>query len=240
MNACSVREDVSQAVPPNAPVRNVMRFHLVYSGPLSAAGNKGKAAEAALIRGKLSRQLEHLWDTHHALQVLRSDAAIPPPNAGLTVAMVNGRRMTPREMAKDGQFGFTDLIPPYRVADKAFMPLVRKSLHLNCEIDILFLRQQDPGELISQGGDIDNRVKTLLDALRQPDTDVEQKHPTPTTGADDRLVFCLLESDTLVSRLNIDTDRRLFPETDKPNEVHLVIEIGLNVLRVSPYNLCLL
>jgi len=225
---------------PNAPVRNVMKFHLVYSGPLSAAGNKPKAAEAAIIRGKLSPQLEYLWETHHALQILRTEAASPPPHSGLIVAAGPQGRLSPREMARSGQFGYTDLIPAHAIAGKAFMPLVRSSLHLNCEIDILFLRQQDPGALVSQGGDIDNRVKTLLDALRQPDADVEQKHPTPTAGEADKFVFCLLESDTLVSRLNIDTDRLLFPETTKPNEVHLVMEISLNVLRVSPYNQCLL
>ena len=49
-----------------------------------------------------------------------------------------------------------------------------------------------------------------------------------------------VKSDTLVSRLNIDTDRLLFAESEKPNEVHLVIEISLNVLQVQPYNQCLL
>ncbi len=143
----------------------------------------------------------------------------------------NGRA-GPREMAFMGHG--TDLLTTIAVNSCEFLPLVRKSLSLNCEIDLLFLRQQDPGDLISQGGDIDNRVKTLLDALRVPDKDEDDRAPTAKEG----LIYTLLESDTLVSRLNIDTDRLLFPQTDKPNEVHLVIEVTLNVLRVGPHNMC--
>ena len=57
--------------------------------------------------------------------------------------------------------------------------------------------QQDPGALISQGGDIDNRVKTLLDALRMPSGDEEARAPSPGAG----LLYCLMESDTLGSGL---------------------------------------
>jgi hypothetical protein len=216
------------------PVRNVLRFHLVYSGPLSASGNKSKLEEASQIRAALSPQIKHLWDTHHSLQVLKMEGARPPQNVGMTVAMGPGGRASPRQMLN---MGYVDLIPALLINDKPFVPLVRRSLDLNCEIDILFLRQQDPGELISQGGDIDNRIKTLLDALRLPDKDEDARAPTPVSK--EGCIFTLMESDTLVSRLNIDTDRLLFPQTEKPNEVHLVIEITLNVLRVGPHNMCL-
>lgn len=153
----------------------------------------------------------------------------------------NGVALRPREIAlieksRGDPSDYTDLLPYITVGQKHFLPLVRSSLHLSCEIDILFLRQQDPGALVSQGGDIDNRIKTLLDALRMPSPDEENKYPTPAQGP----VFCLMESDTLVSRLNIDTDRLLFPETEKPNEVHLVMDVSLNVLQVAAYNQCLL
>ena len=50
----------------------------------------------------------------------------------------------------------------------------------------------------------------------------------------------LMESDTLISRIDIDTDRLLSAQSEKPNEVHLVIEVSINVLTVTPYNTCLL
>ncbi len=54
-----------------------MRFHLVYSGPLSASGNKSKIEEGARIRASLSSQLEYLWQTHNSLQVFRAKRRFP-------------------------------------------------------------------------------------------------------------------------------------------------------------------
>lgn len=221
------------------PVRDVMRFHLVYSGPLSASGNKSKLDEAAHIRRVLSAQMAQLWAKHHSLQVLLVEGATRG-ESGSVVMRQRGRLLNPREIAQTrgmSQVGYVDMIPMLEVASHRFLPLVRESLHLNCELDILFLRQQDPGALVSQGGDIDNRIKTLLDGLRMPSADEEARAPSTL---DDEVTYCLMESDTLVSRLNIDTDRLLFAETEKPNEVHLIIEVTLNVLRVAPYNQCLL
>lgn len=49
-----------------------------------------------------------------------------------------------------------------------FAPLVTTRYDLIATIELLFLRPEPPGRLISQGGDIDNRLKTLFDALRMP------------------------------------------------------------------------
>ena len=128
-----------------------------------------------------------------------------------------------------------DLCEPIDVGTHKYIPLIRKSLSLNCSLKILFLRQEDPGALISKAGDIDNRIKTLLDGLKVPDKDTQDRHPPKLDPT-----YCLLESDFLVSDLDIDTDRLLFPETTFPNEVHLVIEVKVNVLRAGLWNLCLL
>ena len=52
------------------------------------------------------------------------------------------------------------------VGAKRYAPLV--GADLAAEVDIVFLRQQAKGQLIGEGGDIDNRLKTLFDALRMP------------------------------------------------------------------------
>lgn len=209
-----------------------MRFHLVYSGQLPAAGNNPKPADVLRIRRELSGQLHHLWQTHPALRVLiQTGVKWTGPNQ--TTLM--GVNPTPRQMANSFPEEYTDLCGAIRVGDKTYLPLVRESLHLSCELDILFLRQQEPGALISQGGDIDNRIKTLLDALRLPELDEQSRSPP-----EEAELWCLMQSDTLVSRLDVDTDRLLFPQTDKPHEVHLVIGVKLNVLEVSQYNMCLL
>src|ERR1019366_1365691 len=51
-----------------------------------------------------------------------------------------------------------------------FVPLVSKTGGFTCSLDILFLRRDNPGYLIASGGDIDNRIKVLLDGLRMPET----------------------------------------------------------------------
>lgn len=206
-----------------------MRFHLVYNGSLPSAGNKAKPADVLRIREAFHPQLQLLWETHHALQVLKDLGARPTSGTHF----IGGG--PPRHMAKMQPDDFEDCLVPLKVGDKHYQPLVRKSLDLNCELQILFLRQQDPGALISQGGDIDGRLKALLDALRMPSRD-EQERAAPAGEG----LFCLMESDTLVSRLDVDTDRLLFPQTERPHEVHLVIEVSLNVLRVGPHNTCLL
>ena len=50
-----------------------------------------------------------------------------------------------------------------------FTPVVTTRLNLIAHLDILFLRPGNPGSLITHGGDIDNRLKTLFDALQIPD-----------------------------------------------------------------------
>lgn len=213
-------------------VRDVMRFHLVYSGPLSASANKSKLTEVVYIREYLSPQIEYLWETHPSLQILKNEGA--RSKTGGTAYMIGpDGPLSKREMAGHG--AYEDLCKNIVVDDGQFLPLVRQSLDLSCEIDILFLRQQDPGALISQGGDIDGRIKLLLDALRMPSPQEQKKVQNRSFPT-----YCLMESDTLVSRLNIDTDRLLIPQTNKPNEVHLVMDISINVLRVGPYNTCLL
>ena len=89
--------------------------------------------------------------------------------------------------------------------------------------------------MILDGGDIDHRVKTLCDVLKMPTADVEQRYPQAQDPT-----YCLLESDGLVAGLEVQTDRLLFPETDYPNEVHLVVEVEVRVLKVGTWNVCLL
>ncbi len=216
-----------------------MQFHLVYNGSLRSSGNNKKPQDVAAVREKFHPQMERLWQTHNALKILEQKGARQISGGQITHAIIDDkgqRRLNPRQMAQFGYTAFVDLISPLKVGSHDYIPLVRESLHLSCELDILFLRQQDPGELISQGGDIDGRIKLLLDALRMPSRQEQDVAPPSLTGP----IFCLMQEDTLVSRLNVDTDRLLFPETEKPDEVHLVIRVTLNVLQVADYNVCLL
>ena len=103
-----------------------------------------------------------------------------------------------------------------------FVPLVSPSLHLICELRIFLLKQEPPGSIITQAGDIDNRLKTLFDALRVPAENEIPKGAKPKSDEDP--FFCLLESDSLISRIAVDTDRLLKP-TQKSTDVHLDIQV---------------
>jgi hypothetical protein len=47
-------------------------------------------------------------------------------------------------------------------------------------------------------------------------------------------------SDTLISGFNVDTDRLLFPKYEEDNEVYLVIEVAIRVLKIGPWNMSLI
>jgi hypothetical protein len=212
----------------------VMQFTLVFNGRLPGAGNNPKPDYVRDIRDALHPQLEYLWQVSGALKRLRRTARVPDGRTGF---------MSVEESPLDVEFdpktplppGMVDLCKPIIRGAKEYIPLVRKSLDLACALEVLFLRQEDPGALVLQGGDLDNRIKTLCDALRIPDEDVEARYPQKQSPT-----YCLLESDSLVSALDVSTERLLFPQTKYPNEVHLVISATVRVLRVGVWNVCLL
>ncbi len=97
------------------------------------------------------------------------------------------------------------------VAGHTFIPAVSSRVFLYAELDILIMRQQYPGVLISEQGDIDNRVKTLFDALRLPSkgeiTNFSEENRA--TLAQHEEIYCLLEDDRLVTKVTVATDRWL-------------------------------
>lgn len=214
-----------------------MRFRLVYRGPLPASGNSSKKPKAAQeIRDQLHPQMEYLWRTHTALKRLRQTAVIPrhPLQTMLTTRahpLMDDRDLAFFPVRTDE----IDLCGPIDENGRSYIPLVRKSLDLNCQLNILFLRHEDPGSLVLQGGDLDNRIKTLFDALRKPEPDVADKFP-PSHNP----MYCLLESDTLISGFDVDTDRLLTPSQGEMNDVHLIIEVIVRVLKIGVWNMSLL
>jgi hypothetical protein len=95
------------------------------------------------------------------------------------------------------------------------------------------LRRDHPGNLVSYGGDIDNRLKTLFDALRMPNTCDELAGVPPE--ADEDPFYVLLEDDALITKVSVTTDRLLLPPVGEEhiNDVQLVIVVGVNVIAVT-------
>lgn len=173
-----------------------MEFHLTYRGELRSNGD---IAHKHDIRSKLHFQLARLW-TH-------------PPLAGHFTDLQQNRANACVDFLRTvtGWTNFT------------FAPLVNDKVHLMCQLDITLLRPEPPGKLVTQSGDIDNRLKTLFDAFRMP-KDVGEMPKSISPLADGDYFFCLLEDDNLISRVNVNTDW-LLEDTSSPSEVLLLIKV---------------
>ena len=119
-----------------------------------------------------------------------------------------------------------------------FVPLVRDEISLLCSLSILFLRRDIPGSALS-AGDIDTRIKTVIDALRRPRHANELAyHATP--AADENPFFRLLEDDFQVSHLEVETDTLLDPPTDDKlddSRARLVVTVELRPYYATLFNL---
>jgi len=180
-----------------------MQFRLVYQGQLPSAGRKEtRNKEKHLIRKVLHKQLAQLWKCQPVLS--RYLAEDMPDNRP-------GVEMVPSRIEMCG-FRFLPLLHDYFGS-------------LACSLDILFLRRDLPGDLIKYGGDIDNRIKVLFDALRVPQKPQELEEQKPER--DENPFFCLLQDDRQITAVNINTDRLLTPmvEDENINDVHLIIHV---------------
>ena len=107
----------------------------------------------------------------------------------------------------------------------------RESYALHCGLDILFLRKEQPGRLY-QAGDIDGRIKTLLDALAMP----QNKEQVLGRTLPVEPIYCLLEDDSLVSGLRVETERFLTDQSHAPDYARLTIEVDVRVRQATIYN----
>ena len=82
-----------------------------------------------------------------------------------------------------------------------------------------------------QGGDIDGRIKTLLDALTMP----QHKEQMADDHGPPDLIHCLLEEDSMVSGLSVETER-LLGATEAKDYVKLTIEVDVRVRFPALYN----
>jgi hypothetical protein len=130
-----------------------------------------------------------------------------------------------------GEGPYHELGLPIEKGGRSFIPLVRKSFALKCALKIIFLRQEEPGR-IYQGGDIDNRLKTLLDALSVP------PHPEHVIGDDhlDGPIYCLMEDDELITGIDVETHTLLSRPGASKHEVGLIITVDVRVTHPRYYN----
>jgi hypothetical protein len=201
-----------------------MEFRLTYDGPLRAANQvplphqkDTRADHKHNLRKRFHRQLKRLWEI---TPFLKSGERSGP--GGVLLQNTGGAPYVKYHSdvlaQRHSMFGFN------------FVPLVTSELNLLCSLDILFLRPDSPGKIWQ--GDIDNRIKILLDALKLPEKNEDYVKRTPDTG--EEKFYCLLEDDKLITKLAVETDQLLeftTPQNDL-GDVRLIITVRIRPAEV--------
>jgi hypothetical protein len=213
----------------------MVEFRLLYSGRvLGASRTDTRAALKHEIRKTFHPQLRRLWDNNKNLRSLQSYAAFEEELHAIGKkysGSLHSKALADLQDKRDEQEGSFVirgrelLVREWNRFGYRFLPLITEKHALKCSLDILFLRPEEPGLLINSG-DIDNRVKTVFDALRIPKNSSETGDSVPT--ADEDPFFCLLEDDKLISEVRIVTDQLLLLPREneiKANDAFLVIEV---------------
>jgi hypothetical protein len=214
-----------------------MEFRLVYEGSLKSGAGSGVVAEKHAIRKAIHKQLAQLWQVIPDLK-MRSDEhsilTVTPATSNpkiITVAAATLRESLWKTLGnKFDRCGYK------------FVPLVSNHLGLTCGLDILLL-QKNKAAPIGQTGDIDNRLKTLFDALQVPQNCSEIEGDKEAD--EDPYFFCLTENDSLITDVRVTVDKWLAPYTPPAgpgashpeNFVHLVITVKVKPSVFSYENL---
>lgn len=170
-----------------------MEFILTYEGELKSNANGTVKNQ---LRSYFHPQLKDLWNGP-ALMARSELRKYPPDN---------------------GNLSFIE-----KVDSMYYLPVVSEKLKLICRIDILMLRPEAPGNLVT-GGDIDNRIKTLLDGLRTPHTIEELPRQRTNQMASDPF-HVLLQDDKLITAINVEVGQLL----NEPNSkvVKMIIRVDV-------------
>ena len=218
-----------------------MRFRLIYEGELKPSGldpltgNSDKMAEHKhCIRRQLHPQLRQLWQTNrflstHTVDDNQYDAQSSPANNDVDHGKWGPSNVPLVEAvaARYPLFGYR------------FVPLVTEALSLRCALRIVLMRRDDIGSVI-QAGDLDNRIKTLIDGLRRPNAPQEIPAANITPSADEDPFFALLDDDKLITELTVETDTLLDEPTGKKASnrwVRAIITVELQPYYVTTFNL---
>src|SRR5271156_6808570 len=122
-----------------------VKFLLEYDGPLRAATDSDtKIKNKNELRWRLSSQLGTFFQRGDFSKLPQGRVAHPP----IRELEVQGRKFK-------------------------FLPVIWISVPVMCELTIQIKRRENPGGVLTQDGDLDNRVKTIFDALRMPKNESE-------------------------------------------------------------------
>lgn len=218
-----------------------MRFRLTYEGELRANqrdpmnGQSDRLAEhKQSIRKVFHKQLKELWNSNPFLSGYEA-------TVGMEHAYVSAADPHLRFGPNKGDvvnLGET-IANRHRENGYRFLPLVCEDFSLLCNLEILFLRRDPPGSIL-HAGDVDNRIKTLIDTLRKPKGSNELRG-NEYPDSDEDPFYCLLEDDKLVTGFSVETDMLLSPsisgKVHDVRDVKIVISVEIKPMNATKFNL---
>lgn len=238
MSSAVYRRDADE--PAGEPL---VKFRLFYQGPLYAS--KGdpfgdqvdrKRAHKHEIRRAFHRQLKYFWQVHPWLSKTSAGTDVlglrDDPNYKDVIA-----RIPAAGRGYHSPYMWEHLAYAHRIGGRSFVPLVCEQFKLLCELNVLLLRRDRPGGIF-QARDIDNRLKTLFDALRVPKPGSEIGD-IPFAEDEDPL-FVLLQDDSLITNVRVETDELLDPPDESGKDdsyVRLLVEVRLHPYEVNMFNI---
>jgi hypothetical protein len=189
-----------------------LEFPLTYVGPLPSQQASSPVKQVKHdIRRRIHNQLRDLVERSPELKLI----------VGLQIGTVYDH---------DIAESISALVSRCRIAGFHFVPLVIGPAQTACHLDIRFLRRERPGHLITKpkdeyGGDLDNRLKIFLDALRVP-SDENELPAGIKPEADEEPFYCLLQDDSLITKFQVASDMLLgTPSSGKLTDVQLVVDV---------------
>jgi hypothetical protein len=192
-----------------------VEFRLLYRGklpPLNPSDPRRKQQVHA-IRKQFHQQLQLLWQQHLALSGFLT-------HPGKLSRQESFRSMLEIQAGNFARCGYR------------FVPLVSRESGVDCRLEILLLRRDGPVALIPTAGGRDYRINVLLDALRMPRT-CDEVEGLP--DADEDPFYVLMEDDSLVNEVTLNTDRLLTPPTSQEglHDVVLLIHVKSTVTQLG-------
>ena len=212
-----------------------MDFRLVYRGPLASDGD---ARQKHAIRKQFHPQLAELWKTHPLLrkQTTEDIRLYTTPSNMVSEPGPNVPQIMRAGTHHKGKPWVQHLGDKFKRGNYRFAPLVLTG-QVVCSLEILFLRRENPGNIVrtKKGGDIDNRLKTLLDALQMAESGQLERSRFPNPEAHEDPFFCLLQNDSDIAELKVTTDRLLVPPTEGGHidDVELVIYVKTKAINTD-------
>jgi hypothetical protein len=185
-----------------------MEFRLLFRGHLPSA-DKADVEMKHNIRKQLHPQLREVWMGHPSLK----GSFEPGLKSGISIV---------DKIAND-----------YSKCKFRFVPLVRKKENA-CSLNITILFRHEPYRAYNRG-DLDNRVKTLVDGLRMPDQCSEVTGQLPSEDEDP--FFVLMDDDIAIYEFRVTTDQLFVPYNPKVEnyrDVFAVIGVRMTTVGRNP------